>query len=293
MDVTWDIWEIFLLGLKIFDVSLYKKPKHLGKISSNPGGKQNGRRLSPPTSRSYRGLLFISLDQHEKCPEKYLWIHWRKLSKLWGLKKKIEHELFIHIFNNIRVYCKAGQTGEKQDTSTVLQPTSTRMKINHGQTQGNHAPTSAGTGSPLQGNTEVACWCIQLSNFTAESGKGNRTHSLVWILIAQIYLPRVSRPGWSRHWAWQSEEEEERNSSELKSKSDFPKEQSLGSRRCICWGNLGADRCLAHVRAWGRTGNFVSWMSPAPIPLGGMKSCQQSWQKKKPPKQGMYHWRVK
>lgn len=133
-----------------------------------------------------------------------------------------------------------------------------RMKTNHGQTQGNHVPTSAGTGSPLQGNTEVARWCIQLSNFTAESGKGNRTHSLVWILIAQIYLPRVSRPSRSQRWAWQSEEEEGRNSSELKSKSDFPKEQSRGSWRCVRWGNLGADRCLAHVRAWGWTGNFVS-----------------------------------
>lgn len=71
------------------------------------GCKQNGRRLSPPTSRSYRCLLLISLDQHEKCPEKYLWKHCRKLIELWSLKK-IEHELFSYIFNTIRLCWKAG-----------------------------------------------------------------------------------------------------------------------------------------------------------------------------------------
>lgn len=45
---------------------------------------------------------------------------------------------------------------------------------------------------------------------------------LVWILTAQIFLPRAVRPGQSQHWAWYLEEEEGLNSSGLKTKSDFP-----------------------------------------------------------------------
>lgn len=47
------------------------------------------------------------------------------------------------------------QVGEKQDMSTLWQPASSRMKTDHGQTQGNCVLTSAGTKSVPQGHQSV------------------------------------------------------------------------------------------------------------------------------------------
>lgn len=172
------------------------------------------------------------------------------------------------------------QVGEKQGVSTVCQLTFSWMETDHGQIQGNCVPTPAGAAPPWQGNIAMAHWCTQISmNFTAESSKGNRTHSLVWILTAQKYLPRAATPSQCWCWVWQPEEEEEEEGRNLSwnQSQTCPKNKAVAPDARTPGGSWG--RQVPGTQ--GQTGNFVSQTSPVPIPLGGKKSCQQSWPKNK------------